>query len=102
MSVRSRTIACGYRDFRIDRSVTGSFLSSAILAIGLSGSRINRRSCPRFSKPSAWSRTASSCPPTAVLDSEMKIRSEEHTSELQSHVNLVCRLLLEKKKKKKK
>src|SRR5260370_26345324 len=28
------------------------------------------------------------------------IRSEEHTSELQSHLNLVCRLLLEKKKKK--
>src|SRR5690242_21041850 len=28
-------------------------------------------------------------------------RSEGHTSELQSHVNLVCRLLLEKKKKKK-
>src|SRR5690242_21063091 len=27
-------------------------------------------------------------------------RSEEHTSELQSHVNLVCRLLLEQKKKK--
>src|SRR5690242_20903590 len=27
-------------------------------------------------------------------------RSEEHTSELQSHVNLVCRLLLEKKKTK--
>src|SRR5260370_42690164 len=26
-------------------------------------------------------------------------RSEEHTSELQSHLNLVCRLLLEKKKK---
>src|SRR5688572_32837333 len=29
-------------------------------------------------------------------------RSEEHTSELQSQSNLVCRLLLEKKKKKKK
>src|SRR5260370_20549628 len=27
-------------------------------------------------------------------------RSEEHTSELQSHLNLVCRLLLEKKKTK--
>src|SRR5260370_11171698 len=26
------------------------------------------------------------------------LRSEEHTSELQSHLNLVCRLLLEKKK----
>src|SRR5437773_10002577 len=30
-----------------------------------------------------------------------EIRSEEHTSELQSHHDLVCRLLLEKKKKKK-
>src|SRR5690242_21371364 len=38
---------------------------------------------PRFSRP----------------DGTMQIstRSEEHTSELQSHVNLVCRLLLEKK-----
>src|SRR5690242_618551 len=31
----------------------------------------------------------------------VELRSEEHTSELQSHVNLVCRLLLEKKKKNK-
>src|SRR5713101_5872452 len=31
--------------------------------------------------------------------SSQRLRSEEHTSELQSHVNLVCRLLLEKKKK---
>src|SRR5690606_40919702 len=29
----------------------------------------------------------------------MTVRSEEHTSELQSRENLVCRLLLEKKKK---
>src|SRR5260370_13803827 len=34
----------------------------------------------------AWARTAGA------------VRSEEHTSELQSHLNLVCRLLLEKKK----
>src|SRR5260370_3390757 len=32
-------------------------------------------------------------------DSNLFGRSEEHTSELQSHLNLVCRLLLEKKKK---
>src|SRR5260370_25314632 len=32
-------------------------------------------------------------------DAEPDPRSEEHTSELQSHLNLVCRLLLEKKKK---
>src|SRR5438132_9621982 len=38
---------------------------------------------------------------TAILCTS-KRRSEEHTSELQSHSDLVCRLLLEKKKKKKK
>src|SRR5260370_36798326 len=32
-------------------------------------------------------------------DRQDRGRSEEHTSELQSHLNLVCRLLLEKKKK---
>src|SRR5438477_5208900 len=32
------------------------------------------------------------------MEAEGAGRSEEHTSELQSHVNLVCRLLLEKKK----
>src|SRR6476619_7685860 len=35
---------------------------------------------------------------TAVLASNHVSRSEEHTSELQSLTNLVCRLLLEKKK----
>src|SRR5205809_1703913 len=33
-------------------------------------------------------------------DSQKRRRSEEHTSELQSRLHLVCRLLLEKKKKK--
>src|SRR5438105_6282685 len=37
----------------------------------------------------------------AVIHAESSVsRSEEHTSELQSRVDLVCRLLLEKKKKK--
>src|SRR5579864_8899654 len=47
-----------------------------------------------------------SCPSTSpgplfLLQERLQVRprSEEHTSELQSHVNLVCRLLLEKKKK---
>src|SRR2546427_2390244 len=45
-------------------------------------------------------------PPAVVRQREMAgidpepARSEEHTSELQSQSNLVCRLLLEKKKKK--
>src|SRR4030066_1276093 len=45
------------------------------------------RSSPSW-VPSSW-------PPQR---SSSKQRSEEHTSELQSHLNLVCRLLLEKKK----
>src|SRR5689334_24532787 len=38
----------------------------------------------------------------AIISCEKPIRSEEHTSELQSQFHLVCRLLLEKKKKKQK
>src|SRR5437016_7882407 len=40
------------------------------------------------------------CSSTSAMTSSC--RSEEHTSELQSLTNLVCRLLLEKKKKKQK
>src|SRR5438034_5243524 len=35
---------------------------------------------------------------TRFVEKGTRIRSEEHTSELQSHSDLVCRLLLEKKK----
>src|SRR5438105_9518035 len=44
-----------------------------------------------------------SCPPVSCRRRSVpagRSRSEEHTSELQSRVDLVCRLLLEKKKKK--
>src|SRR2546430_16728413 len=41
--------------------------------------------------------TATTAIPEAVLTG-LALRSEEHTSELQSQSNLVCRLLLEKKK----
>src|SRR5215475_14785862 len=44
----------------------------------------------------AWRSTPPAAPPARTT-----WRSEEHTSELQSRENLVCRLLLEKKKKQK-
>src|SRR2546427_6379305 len=55
--------------------------------------------------PSSISARASSTSSTATSTSRSPCRaaswrSEEHTSELQSQSNLVCRLLLEKKKKK--
>src|SRR5260370_3087122 len=45
-------------------------------------------------------RGSAQLPQAALAGLEMQDvrRSEEHTSELQSHLNLVCRLLLEKKK----
>src|SRR5256884_2542505 len=52
--------------------------------------------------PSNWGSFTLTCS-TAVRPSRMsspvRVRSEEHTSELQSRLHLVCRLLLEKKKK---
>src|SRR5688500_19935595 len=50
----------------------------------------------RSAGPRAWSGPAGD---GNVLPSARHSRSEEHTSELQSPCNLVCRLLLEKKKK---
>src|SRR2546430_3529975 len=48
--------------------------------------------------PSTGTRITRS-PPRPTSISALSTRSEEHTSELQSQSNLVCRLLLEKKKK---
>src|SRR2546425_9263756 len=50
--------------------------------------------------PSAWSESATKRMPRNIAGF-IEIRSEEHTSELQSLAYLVCRLLLEKKKKQK-
>src|SRR5690606_24994146 len=52
------------------------------------------RSAPRASYSSSWI----SCTPARTYSMTWEYRSEEHTSELQSRENLVCRLLLEKKK----
>src|SRR2546429_6730561 len=45
-----------------------------------------------------YDRLASLAPPPAGVTRNGILRSEEHTSELQSRLHLVCRLLLEKKK----
>src|SRR2546427_6030068 len=56
-----------------------------------------------FRSATAWQRPARATttfriPPTSCSGASFSRRSEEHTSELQSQSNLVCRLLLEKKK----
>src|SRR5436190_16266664 len=52
---------------------------------------------PRLAKPEAQPRGLAR--PKDRATGRERARSEEHTSELQSHSDLVCRLLLEKKKK---
>src|SRR5438105_13802987 len=71
-----------FRSLQPPMSVTRSQLAVAVRA-----SRGNRSH-----NPADRSNTCQRC----------RTRSEEHTSELQSRVDLVCRLLLEKKKKQKK
>src|SRR5690606_41448862 len=57
------------------------------------GRRRDARRPPRASGPVGVARRRG----RLVADSPQPLRSEEHTSELQSRENLVCRLLLEKK-----
>src|SRR2546429_7014204 len=78
--------------------ISTGILSGAQVATGSSGA-FQTRSPPRswnFSSlvPPSWSENSLKrfWPPT-----NPKLRSEEHTSELQSRLHLVCRLLLEKK-----
>src|SRR5260370_18776156 len=54
------------------------------------------RSLLTVNAPSFWAVSLSHLP--SQISSTLAMRSEEHTSELQSHLNLVCLLLLEKKK----
>src|SRR5258707_11384997 len=60
-----------------------------------------RRNCRRICR-AATSISATASPAARAAEMEVAaLRSEEHTSELQSRQYLVCRLLLEKKKKQK-
>src|SRR5690242_20789723 len=62
------------------------------------GSRASIRLRPRRSPQNRHSADQQENKNVDSAASAAASRSEEHTSELQSHVNLVCRLLLEKKK----
>src|SRR5260370_3378871 len=77
---------------------TTLFRSSNAISMRCSESETPRRDgrrSPNFGPKIAYSSIIAARPAGDRLPS---LRSEEHTSELQSHLNLVCRLLLEKKK----
>src|SRR5207248_8377347 len=72
----------------------------AYIWLACTGTVLGRLTGPRISTPcrrtSVPASASSQFPPVSTARST---RSEEHTSELQSPYDLVCRLLLEKKKK---
>src|SRR5438094_4733010 len=73
------------------------FLIFIRLAIGAA-----RTFSPAFSSTPVLSHSDAKVPADESFKLSQALRSEEHTSELQSPYDLVCRLLLEKKKKTKK
>src|SRR5438034_3348030 len=89
LSSTSTTCACAWRMMFVSASCATrkQVVSTAAGGRCASGARARRLTSPaRLASRSTYQRNDAS-------------RSEEHTSELQSHSDLVCRLLLEKKKK---
>src|SRR5256884_6199997 len=75
--------------------------------VGLIATTMSLRGLPRSSMAASKFDSRSSCPKTDCFSDGWvprrastfpPLRSEEHTSELQSRLHIVCRLLLEKKK----
>src|SRR5256886_12524470 len=86
----------------IDRSViTSSVRPSAKRSLSCSALTLaNGSTAIVASSVDPVDRAPGACPEARLYRTSMISRSEEHTSELQSQSNLVCRLLLEKKKNK--
>ena len=75
---------------------TGTAVTAKAAAVtGTTGSNLSKETISHLIRATQETKTSST-----AADEYNGIRSEEHTSELQSHHDLVCRLLLEKKKKK--
>src|SRR5438105_12831995 len=77
-----------------DTATTEIYTLSLHDALLISTSGIRKTQAPSAIRSTAGTMTA---PAPPVVERRAWTRSEEHTSELQSRVDLVCRLLLEKK-----
>src|SRR2546430_6895145 len=81
-----------------DTATTEIYTLSLHDALPISSSKV-QTACVITPLILALRKTVSGIEPLVALAEAAQVRSEEHTSELQSQSNLVCRLLLEKKKK---
>src|SRR2546422_8288060 len=86
---------------RLERSCTSwiSFCTSTASSALANGPQKSPSTCCHARSPSSTLSSSSSiCAVNPTSNTSGNERSEEHTSELQSRLHLVCRLLLEKKK----
>src|SRR2546422_1256901 len=92
----SRASSCGAEDSEEGHMDPAVFLVALVTVVGTAAVTIVKVARLWTGRPESPSADV-----TARLEAlERGVRSEEHTSELQSRLHLVCRLLLEKKKKK--
>src|SRR5690606_39488976 len=93
--------SAAHRDLHSFPTRRSSDLGLRAVRLGGCSSARSLTSCWKRSRSSARSIDSGEVPMIGTqAASSARARSEEHTSELQSRENLVCRLLLEKKKKK--
>src|SRR2546422_7685165 len=106
MAARARSISARDGGSRRSRSISPWIARMAAApCLGSCSAMIVRTPMSRNAssdEPIESTRPACSLTPWYSRDAWPLPRSEEHTSELQSRLHLVCRLLLEKKKQKKK
>src|SRR5256885_2315014 len=101
MAQAARPASAYSRNARCSRTGSGVVMPVDSMAGGMPTPSVPTRAQPLRSCSFTWASACASHQAVVVLPLvPVTARSEEHTSELQSPCNLVCRLLLEKKKKK--
>src|SRR5256885_7084223 len=88
----SKEHSASFRTILLSRGVTNMFSSADTI------DQDSEQRAAKMSKRAAWPVDPKRLEALGALLAFLKKRSEEHTSELQSPCNLVCRLLLDKKK----
>src|SRR5205807_4221851 len=86
-----------FRSRVMKRAVLCCCFTIALAAFTLFGKQVSAQQAPAANSPSSAPASAATHTDTVKELNDKLARSEEHTSELQSPCNLVCRLLLEKK-----
>src|SRR5207249_8830104 len=96
---RCGSLSSSVRSLKVPGSPSSALMTTYFVTAGSLGMNFHLRPVANPAPPRPRRPDLSTSSITASDDMDSARRSEEHTSELQSRFDLVCRLLLEKKKK---